>query len=133
MCIMMLITHSVYQEYINMKTNKIVAAVAFLCGISAVSFCVGREYESYYYSVDNLFEVHQELKDSCEKNYEAACLLADFPRYLMDHFDGETSCANIGMEIEECYYEWFQELDNGGFNTKYVTSIKDFDNYSWCY
>ena len=67
------------------------------------------------------------------KDYEAACLQADFIRYLIDHFDGETECANIGSEIEECYYEWFQELDNGNFNTKYVTDIKDFEGYSWCY
>lgn len=70
-------------------------------------------------------------KDS--KDYEAACLQADFIRYLIDHFDGETECANIGSEIEECYYEWFQELDNGNFNTKHITDIKDFEEYSWCY
>lgn len=67
------------------------------------------------------------------KNYEAACLQADFIRYLIDHFDGETECANIGSEIEDCYYEWFQELDNGNFKTKHITDIRDFEEYSWCY
>lgn len=116
-----------------MKTIKLLAAVAILIVSCAVSFYGGREYESYYYNFDSLFEVHQELKDSCSKHYEAACLQADFIRYLIDHFDGETECANIGSEIEECYYEWFQELDNGNFNTEHITDIKDFEEYSWCY
>ena len=71
--------------------------------------------------------------NSNKKNYEAACLQADFIRYAIDFFDGETECANIGSEIEECYYEWFQELDNGAFNTKHITHIKDFEQYYWCY
>ena len=72
------------------------------------------------------------FKDS-SKDYEAACLQADFIRYTIDFFDGETECANIGSEIEECYYEWFQELDNGAFNTKHIKNIKDFNDYYWCY
>ena len=68
------------------------------------------------------------------KDYEAACLQADFIRYIIDGFDGETSMANIGMEIENSYEEYFQELDNPHiFKTKYITSIRDLDNYYWCY
>ena len=64
-------------------------------------------------------------------NYEAACLQADFIRYTMDHFNGTTECANVGAEIEECYYEFFTDMEN--LNTKYITNVKDFDQYGWCY
>lgn len=64
------------------------------------------------------------------KDYEAACLQADFIRYLQDHFDGETECVNIGSEIEECYYEYFSDVENYGTSIK---SVKEFDNYGWCY
>ena len=64
------------------------------------------------------------------KDYEVACLQADFIRYLQDHFDGETECANIGSEIEECYYEYFSDVENYGTSIK---SVKEFDNYGWCY
>ena len=97
-----------------MSRLKIIAAVVLLLATNAVSYYVG-------------------FNNNDTKNYEAACLQADFIRYLIDHFDGETECANIGSEIEECYYEWFQELDNGNFNTKHITDIKDFEEYSWCY
>lgn len=116
-----------------MKFLKIWAAVALLCGVSAVSFYGGREYEAYYYNIDNLFEVHQELRALNTKNYEAACLEADFIRYLRDHFEGETECANIGAEIEECYYEFFEGLESGTFKTDKVKSIKDLQQYCWCY
>lgn len=98
-----------------MKVIKLLAAVALLCVVSAVSFKVGRNYEYTYFG---------------KKDYEAACLQADFIRYLIDHFNGETECANIGSEIEECYYEYFQDIE------QYKTSIKDvkeFDNYYWSY
>lgn len=113
-----------------MRYLKISAAVALLCVVSAVSFYGGREYESYYYNMDNLFEVHQQLKDSCEKHYEAACLQADFIRYLINHFDGETECFNIGAEIENCYEDYFGDIDEMGTSIK---SIKELDNYYWCY
>jgi hypothetical protein len=71
-------------------------------------------------------------KDS--KDYEAACLQADFIRYLIDHFDGETEMANIGMEIENSYEEFFQDLDNHTiWKTDHIKSIKDLDTYYWCY
>ena len=68
------------------------------------------------------------------KDYEAACLQADFIRYLIDHFDGETEMANIGMEIENSYEEFFQDLDNHNiWKTDHIKSIKDLDTYYWCY
>lgn len=67
------------------------------------------------------------------KNYEAACLQADFIRFIIDDFKGQTECADIGGEIEESYYEWFQELPNGNFKTKYITDLRQFEDYYWCY
>ena len=64
------------------------------------------------------------------KNYEAACLQADFIRSLMD-WDGE--CYNVGAEVEESYYEWFQDLDMGVYNTKKLSSINELKQYYWCY
>lgn len=101
-----------------MRPIKVIAAVALLLAGCAVSFCVGRNYEYHQFG---------------ERNFEAACLQADFIRYLIDHFDGETECANIGSEIEECYYEYFQDLDNGEFGTKEIRDIRDFEEYYWCY
>ena len=98
-----------------MKVLKIWAIVALLCGVSAVSFCMGRKYEYSYFG---------------KKDYEAACLQADFIRYLIDHFDGETECANIGSEIEESYYEYFTDIEN--FKTS-IKDIKELNDYYWCY
>lgn len=97
-----------------MKTLKVLAAVSLLLAGCTVSYWCG-------YSNNNT------------KNYEAACLQADFIRYSIDHFNGETTCANIGAEIEECYYEWFTDIDNGAFSTEHIKDIKDFEEYSWCY
>lgn len=93
------------------------AIMIIIC--SVVSFILGRNYNAENFS------------DT--KDYEAACLQADFIRYLIDHFCGKTECADIGSEIEECYYEWFGELDNGNFGTKHITHVKDFEQYYWCY
>ena len=68
-----------------MRVLKYWAIAALLCVVSAVSFCVGRNYEYQHFG---------------KKDYEAACLQADFIRYLIDHFNGETECANIGSEID---------------------------------
>ena len=97
-----------------MKTIKIIAAVMLLCVVSTVSYWCG------YTNKDT-------------KNYEAACLQADFIRWIIDDFKGQTECADIGGEIEESYYEWFQELPNGNFKTKYITDARQFEDYYWCY
>ena len=98
-----------------MSSLKWIAAVVLLCVVSAVSYYVG------YHNNDT-------------KNYEAACLQADFIRFIIDDFDGETEMANIGAEIENSYEEFFQDLDNQNiWKTSKITSIKDFEEYYWCY
>jgi hypothetical protein len=98
-----------------MAKIKILAAVVLLCVVSAVSYYVG------YHNSDT-------------KNYEAACLQADFIRFIIDDFNGETEMANIGAEIENSYEEFFQDLDNQNiWKTSKITSIKDFEEYYWCY
>ena len=98
-----------------MAKIKILAAVVLLCVVSAVSYCIG------YHNNDT-------------KNYEAACLQADFIRFIIDDFNGETEMANIGAEIENSYEEFFQDLDNSNiWKTSKITSIKDFEEYYWCY
>ena len=49
-----------------MKT-KILSIVVLLITSNVVSFYVGREYESYYYNFDSLFEAHQKLKERNNK------------------------------------------------------------------
>jgi hypothetical protein len=98
-----------------MRIVKNIAAVVLLCVVSAVSYCIG------YHNNDT-------------KNYEAACLQADFIRFIIDDFNGETEMANIGAEIENSYEEFFQDLDNSNiWKTSKITSIKDFEEYYWCY
>ena len=98
-----------------MAKIKIIAAVVLLCVVSAVSYYVG------YHNNDT-------------KNYEAACLQADFIRFIIDDFDGETEMANIGAEIENSYEEFFQDLDNSNiWKTTKVKSIRDFEEYYWYY
>ena len=101
-----------------MKTIKSLAAISLLIVGCMVSYNAGRATE---------YKEHT-------KDYEAACLQADFIRYIIDEFDGETSMANIGMEIENSYEEFFQDLDNHNiWKTNHIKSIKDLDNYYWCY
>lgn len=98
-----------------MFSLKSVAAVAVLLVLCAVSYYAG------YLNNDT-------------KNYEAACLQADFIRFIIDDFDGETEMANIGAEIENSYEEFFQDLNNSNiWKTSKITSIKDFEEYYWCY
>ena len=101
-----------------MKKKHLLAAVLLLLATNAVSYWAGT-YRS-------------DLQSG--KDYEAACLQADFIRYIIDEFDGETEMANIGMEIENSYEEFFQDLDNHViWKTDHIKSIKDFDDYYWCY
>lgn len=65
-----------------------------------------------------------------QKDFEAAYLQADFIHYLMDNED--SILYNPGAEIEEAYYEWFQDLDYGVYNTKHLT-LNNLESYSWCY
>lgn len=60
------------------------------------------------------------------RDYEAACLLMDCMRSMMDS-------EEIGSEVEESYYEWFQDLDMGIYNTEELKDIRDLEDYYWCY
>ena len=77
-----------------------------------------------------LLSYHLGYSNNNTKNYEAACLQADFIRCIMDW---DTECDNVGREVEEAYYEWFQDLDCGIYNTKKLSSINDLKDYCWCY
>ena len=114
-----------------MKAIKCIIAALIIVVVSAVSFCLGRNYEEKYYGEKS--EYFKNIKKEHQKHYEAACLQSDFIRYLIDHFDKETECYNIGAEIEESYYEFFDGLELGLFNTHNIKSVKDFNDYSWCY
>lgn len=101
-----------------MNQIKAFIAIIILVIVSIVSFQLGKA-SAYKENI---------------KDYEAVCLQADFIRFIIDQFDGETEMANIGMEIENTYEEYFQELDNPHiFKTKGITSIEDLNNYHWCY
>lgn len=65
------------------------------------------------------------------KNYEAACLYADFVHSWMD--EDIDVMYNPGSEIEESFYEWFQDLEYGIYNTKHLKSVKEMESYAWCY
>lgn len=90
-----------------MKYLKYTAAVVLLLATNTASYLTG------YHNNDS-------------KNYEAACLQADFIHSLMDDEDW-------GSETEELYYEWFQDLDMGIYKTNHLHSIKELNAYSWCY
>ena len=40
---------------------------------------------------------------------------------------------NAGQELEESFYEYFQDLEIGAYKTQHVRSVKDLNNFSWCY
>lgn len=96
-----------------MSRLKIIAAVVLLLATNAVSYYVG-------------------FNNNDTKNYEAACLQADFIRSLMD-WDFNQTGPSIGAEIEESYYEWFQDLELGNYKTKKLKDIRQLEEYHWCY
>lgn len=97
----------------NMGTSalKYLTATVLLCGACVASYLCG------YYNNDT-------------KNYEAACLEADFIHCLMDY---EPDSSINGSEVEELFYEWFQDLDIGIYNTKRLKDVKELEQYHWCY
>lgn len=107
-----------------MKTLKLWAAVAILCGIGAVSFKAGRDYEAYYYNYDNLFENYQATKDSCNKVYNVACRMSDLIRCYEDHLHEDSL-------IED--YNCFEDLEDIFLYDDAVGPIIDLDNYVYCY
>lgn len=112
--------------------------ISYYCTIAIIAFaCFGIAYalgcQSSRTAIDAQNYKISKLQSLNTRYYEAACLQADFIRYIKDHFDNETTCANIGSEIEECYYEFFEGLDSGYFNTKQITNVSDFEEFAWCY
>lgn len=99
-----------------MKTLKGIAAIALFVAGCMVSYYVGRAVE---------YQEHV-------KDYEAACLLSDFIRFTIDNWNGE-EIWNGGVELQNSYEEYFQELDNGGFRTEKVKDINDLNAYCWMY
>lgn len=90
-----------------MKYLKYWAAAALLCAVSAVSFWAGRDYEYKYYT---------------QKHYEAACMLSDICRIMVD---------NIGSEADEIYQEYLDNIYTIP-NAK-VTSEELKKGYAYCY
>ena len=88
-----------------MKTLKYLAAVAILCGVSAVSYQVGRN------SQENVGS----------KDYQAACVLSDICHYMMD---------NIGNDAEEIYYDTIDNLD---CDPDLVITRDEIQKYNWIY
>ena len=103
-----------------MKFLKIWAAVALLIAVSAVSFYAGREYESYYYNVDNLFEVHQELKDSCQRVYNNACRMAGLIKCYEDHLYNDSIIQDYGC---------FEELEGIFLYDDALGELINLDDY----
>ena len=94
-----------------MKHLHVLAVVALLLAVSTASYYFGRE--------------------SRRADYEAACLLADFIHHTTDYWRGE-EIWDGGVELENSFYEYFGDLDDGIFETKRITREQLY-NYSWCY
>ena len=88
-----------------MKKIKVLAAVALLLAISAVSYQVGRN------SKENVGS----------KDYQVACMLSDICRIMMD---------NLGNDAEEIYYDY---VDNIDCDPEAVITKDEIRNYYWCY
>lgn len=88
-----------------MKTKYLLTAVLLLLATNAVSYWVGLS--------------NKDLQS--EKNYQAACVLNDCCRNMVD---------NIGVEAEEIYYDYIDNLD---CDPDLVISQEDMKNYSWKY
>ena len=70
------------------------------------------------------------LKDNSksEEYYEAACLESDFIRWYFDSLEPEDQIKAL-----EKYDDFFQDLEKGGMNTKFIKSKKFLEDYCWCY
>ena len=86
-----------------MKKNLISAALVIMAGVAGYSFGISnRDAQS-------------------EKNYQAACILNDACHNMMD---------NIGVEAEEIYYEYIDNLD---CYSHIVVTKRDIESYSYGY
>lgn len=92
-----------------MKTIKIIAAVTLLCVVSAVSFCVGRNYEYKHYG---------------KVDHDAACRMSDLIRCYKDHLTEDSLIEDYGC-FEELEYIYLK--DDG------IGPIINLEDYSCCY
>ena len=63
-------------------------------------------------------------KNAQNRDFEAACLMMDFIRLMMDN-------EEIGAEVEESFYECYDDMEY--YNTKYIKSIDDLNNKRYYY
>ena len=89
-----------------MRTLKIILAALVMVIVSAVSFYLGRNYEYKHFGI---------------VDYQAACVLNDCCKNMID---------NIGVDAEEIYYEYVDNLD---CDPKLVVTKEDIKNYHWSY
>ena len=89
-----------------MKNLKTIAAVTLLFVGCAVSYQLGRN--------SNI--------DAASKDYQAACMLSDICRIMMD---------NIGNEAEEIYWDYVDNIECDPKAT--ITKEEIHKNYMWCY
>lgn len=92
-----------------MKYLKIWAAVAILCGISAVSFTAGRSYEYKYFG---------------EKTYNDASRMSDLIRCYEDHLSEDSLIQDWGC---------FEELEGLFLYDDVIGEPTDLKEYSYCY
>lgn len=92
-----------------MKYLKIWAAVAILCGISAVSFTAGRSYEYKYFG---------------EKAYNDASRMSDLIRCYEDHLSEDSLIQDWGC---------FEELEGLFLYDDVIGEPIDLKEYSYCY
>ena len=88
-----------------MKKMYLLAAVLLLLATNAVSYWAGL--------------CSKDLQS--EKNYQAACVLNDCCRNMVD---------NIGADAEEIYYDYIDNLD---CDPDLVVTQEDMKGYSWKY
>ena len=59
-------------------------------------------------------------RQSCIKDYKAACLYSDIARDMVD---------NLGTDAEEIYWDYIDNLDELNINL----TKEDLEEYCWCY
>lgn len=86
-----------------MKYLNYLAAVALLCGVSAVSYSIGQ------------------TNAQSTKDYQAACMLGDICHFAID---------NGIEEFEELYYDYIDNIDT---DSKAIITREEIQKYSWIY
>lgn len=89
-----------------MKAIRILVSAFVIVLVSAVSFCLGREYE---------------IKHFGKADYQAACILNECCLNMIN---------NIGTDAEEIYYEYMDNLDCYG---DIIITKEDIQTYRWSF